>query len=689
MRTAPRIALAALALAATTARAQPEEQEDPSDAPEDEEVVSYGTVVLGARAPLEQSELPLATDVVETEPLSGGAAGVSVAEHLSTTPGVVARNRHNFAQDLRLSVRGFGARTAFGVRGVAVVLDGIPLTMPDGQAQLDVVDPDLLGRVEVLRGPAGALYGNAAGGVLYLESAGGDVRPGADVSLTAGSFGLRKITARAAEQSGDVSWALGASHLRLEGFRERSAAEQSIASGTLDWALAGGALRLVAAYVDAPRAEDPGGLTAGELRADPRQAAPNNLAYATGESVDQYQLGATWKQPLGQRESLELSAHHVGRDYTGRIPFRVNQLDRSVAGGALTLRSSRPLRGVPTTLTAAVEGRRMEDQRLTTGSEGGVPTGEVEARQTEDVLALGGYAQAHAMPTEWLGLLAGARYDRVRFRLEDRHLGDGDQSGSLPFDALTGLAGVVVAWSPGARVYANVAESFETPTTTELALRPEGGAGLNRDLSPQRARSYELGVRAEHGRASADLATFWMDLSDELVAFEDETGRTFYRNAGASHRVGAEAAVDLSLPGRLSLRVAYAWLRARFDRYEVAGADLAGNAVPGLVPHRIGAAATWDGGQGTFARLETEYLHGTALDDANRARSESYAAVDARIGHRGTGGPLRYELALGLTNLFDALYADNLRVNAFGGRYFEPGAPRSLYLRATVGWARD
>lgn len=647
-------------------------------------------VVVGSRGEIPEAELPLPVTVVELEPLEGAREGASLGEVLDGIPGLVARNRSNFAQDLRLSLRGFGARSPFGIRGVTIILDGIPLTSADGQAQVDLVDPSMLSRVEVLRGPAGALYGNGAGGVIYLETAGGETRQGADAAVELGAFGTRKLMARAADRAGDATWTLSASRLDIDGYRDRSGVEQTVARGMVSWRISPAAeLRLVASYLDAPVADDPGGLTAEEMRDDPSRASPAAVMFATGEAVREPQAGGAVEWRPTPHDRVDATAHFDARDFTGSVPQRIVELDHMAFGGGVRYRSIRPLAGAAARLTAGVDAELMDDRRRNFENEGGMPVGGAILRQDEAVQALGAYGQAHVELHRRLGLLAGGRYDHTRFRLDDHLESDGDQSGTLAFDTTAGMIGAITTPVDGADldIYANVAQSVETPTFTELAVRPDGAPGFHRDLRAQRATSFELGARGRHERLRGELAVFHIGLHAELIPFEDETGRTFYRNAGRSHRDGAEAAASVSLPADLDLRVAYTWLRARFDANLRDGEDLSGRAVPGIPPHQIAASLTWRR-RGPFAGAELTYLHGTFADDANTARADAAVLVDATAGYRGRRGALRYELHLGVANLLDRVYADNLRVNGAGGRFFEPGLPIRVFAGAVLGWDR-
>jgi iron complex outermembrane recepter protein len=433
-------------------------------------------------------------------------------------------------------------------------------------------------------------------------------------------------------------------------------------------------------------AGDAGGLTAEEMRADPSSASPAAIMFATGESVRQPQAGAVFETRPSARDSIEASAYVDGRDFTGSVPTRVVELDHVAFGAGALYRSTHPIAGLPARLTAGLEAQRMRDRRRNFDNEAGTAVGGAILRQTEKVQALGAYGQAH-VEIGRVGLLAGGRYDHTRFELDDQLDGDGDQSGSRGEDTFAGMAGAIVTprVDVDLDVYANLSQSVETPTMTELAVRPGGAAGLNPDLRAQRATSVEVGARGRRGHLSGELAAFHIRLRDELIPFEDETGRTFYRNAGRSHRTGAEAAAALTLPADLDLRVAYTWLRARFDA--AGGMGLAGNEVPGIAPHQIAASLSWRDRRGPFAAAELSYLHGMFADDANTARADAALLLDATAGYRGQRGPLRYEVHVGVANLLDQVYADNLRLNAGGGRYYEPGPPIRVFAGATLGWA--
>lgn len=642
-------------------------------------------VVTASRTGSVASTLPVALTVRDVDPLAPRGPGLSVAEEVVTVPGLLIRNRFNAAQGPRISIRGFGARSAFGIRGVTVLLDDIPLTLPDGLAQVDLVDPELLGRIEVLRGPSGALYGNASGGVLALRSAEGEERTGEDVGARLGAYGFRKAVVRAAETVPGGSVVVAGTGTRFDGFRAQSRTERWIVHGSNRLALGPGTdLGVVAAALDSPLAEDPGALTAAERAADPTAAAPDNVTYDAGESVTQLQAGARLKIRATEHETVEATVYQVGRAFVGRIPFRYNELGRDATGATASLRSERPVLGRALRWTAALEAGRLHDRRTGWDSDEGRPSGAPTLEQDERALSVGGWGQAQLDVLPALTLLGGARVDRAVYGLADRLLSDGDASDSRTFDSLDGTAGLLVH-GPSAQGWVSVSDAHENPAISELSLRPDGESGFADGLGPQRARTAELGTRLRAGRVSADASVFTTWLHDELVPFSDETGRVFYRNAGRSHRHGVELAGAVALPLELEVAAAWTLLQARFDRYRVGGEDLDGNAVPGVPPHHVGLSVGWGTGDGPFLGADVDALSAIAADDANLNASPAQAVLGARASWRETVGRLRLEGRLGVENVLGSPNVDNLRVNASNERFYEPGPPRFVHAGITIG----
>lgn len=640
--------------------------------------------------------VPHPVTVVGGDELVRARGGAYLEEALTALPGIQIQNRFNLAAGERVSIRGFGARAQFGIRGIRVLVDGIPATLPDGQTALDHLDPGTLGRVEMLRGPGGALYGNAAGGVLHFETLAPSSSLRADGEASGGSFGLRTYRAAVSDAfaAPGTGYRVSASRYDFAGYRPNPLRDdgspygdqgRTVVNATLRSALGGGTLTLVANGMDM-KGDNPGSLSTA-LRADnPLQAYRFNVVQNTREDIRQGQLGATWGGPLAGLDG-ELGAWGIRRDFLGAIPSDIVGFDRNAGGVRATLRGATGGAATTLTLSGGIEAEFQSDDRQNwenDGGEAGAPT----LDQDESVRTTALFGQARLDVGPHVGVLAALRYDRFRFEADDRFLTDGaDDSGERIMDAVTPSAGVVVEASPAVEFFASVSRSFETPTTTELTNRPDGAGGFNGALEATTGTTVEGGVRARANRRLALEATlFRTDLANELVPFEvpSSPGRTFYRNAGESHHTGWEVLVDGRPAPTVGLRVAYTRVDARYDEYTVDGTDFSGNRVPGLAPWRVDGRVAWEPAAG-FVSLRGRYQDAIPVDDADTVESDAYFLADLRAGLSGVrAGGATVAPWVAVTNVFDRSYDTSVVVNAFGARYFEPGPGRGFRLGLSV-----
>lgn len=677
--------------AACVLGASPAAQE--AGVPPDTTEGTLGEVVVEAlRTPLPVSAVPYAVAVAAPLP---GAPARGLDEVLAGVPGVQVYNRFNDALGERIVIRGFGARSAFGVRGVRVVVDGIPATFADGQSALSTADPLLIERAEVVRGPASVLYGNAAGGVILFRRAPIPEAPLAVSSqLVADGDGRVHTYARAGGTRGRLAFDVGGGARRTEGFREHSASEQGRLDARLRYSASSvGELWGSATYVGY-EAENPGSLSAELLEEDREQAFERNLAQQTGEKGRHAQVGLGWRRGLGGWGTAEVSLYGIRRTLDNPIPFRIIALDRLAGGVRAVLRGEV---GRPERAASWVTGVDLDlqwDDRQNYANEAG-ERGALALDQDETVTSAGAFAQALFPLAHTLDVAGGLRYDRVRFHVDDRLIGteDPDDSGAQTMDALSPSLGLV--WRPRRvlDLYANVATAFETPTTTELVNRPSGAGGLNPDLDPQRTVSVEVGARARLGRATFSVAAYDARISSALVPFEvpDVPDRVFFRNAGAARHRGIEAALTLAPFRGLGLSASAAYTDARFLDYVVDGVVYDGNRVPGVAPFLAEVEASFTAPSGWFAAVAARAVTRTVVDDANEVSSPGYALLDLRAGHGGLpflapgGWADALEVFGGVTNVLDARYNASVTVNAFGGRYYEPGPGRTVYVGVAVG----
>jgi len=606
-------------------------------------------------------------------------------------PGVFLQNRGNFAQDLRIAIRGFGARAGFGVRGIRVYVDGIPATLPDGQTQLDTLDLASTERIEVIRGPSSSLYGAAAGGVISIESELETAVPFVTSRVAAGSDGYRKYQGKSAGGVGPLAYMASLSHAEVDGYRDHSRVENLVFNSRFGWAIDESSdLGAVVSVVHSPQADDPGGLTAAEVDADRRRAAPNNVLYDAGESVDQQQFGLRYRKTWGGDHAIDASNYYVWRQFDNRLPFLNGgtvALDRFFAGGGLRYAYTGDVFGLENRLMLGFELEAQRDHRWRFDNEEG-QRGAETLDQHEDVTSMGYYAQNELRLAEDVELLLGVRYDRVAFEVDDRFRSDGDDSGDIVFDEWSPRVGALYSPHPAVHLFANVATSFETPTTTELA-NPDGSGGFDPDLEAQTAWTAEAGLKGGiAGWLRYEAVGFYIEVDDELIPYELDTmpGRTFFENAGRSKRAGLELAASLQPCAGVTASAAYTYSHFRFDRFRTDDGAFDGNAIPGIPRDHFWAELAWEHPLGFYASWDVTYAGAFYADNANDVETDSFVVSDLRVGWTGHFHGFEIGPFFGIQNVFAETYDDNVRLNAGFGRYFEPAPRRQLFGGIQLGY---
>ena len=634
--------------------------------------------VIATRDASDWLDSPTATTVIDTDTLEGSQQ-LSLADPLARVPGVFAQNRYNFAQGLRLSVRGFGARASFGVRGVRVLVDGVPLTMPDGQTELDGVDLALVERVEVVRGPASTLYGNAAGGVVALTTMPARAEPGASVDVSAGELGYSGL--RATVHGGTGAWRglAAGNRVRIDGARDHGRAESNVFTGKIGYDADAGRLRIGINAIDI-ESLDPGGLRREDVAADRFQASARNVLFNAGETIRQQRLSVSWEAAPATHRDYRVWAYAGQREFANRLPFTGGgqvAFDRDFGGtGAQYTRHARAFgHDYQWTLGLDLEAQR-DDRRRYDNDEGTRGAQTLDQEEQADSVGVFGNARL-ALSPRWQ-LDAGLRYDRVELGVDDRFDADGDQSGDRSLDEISYSGAVSYGLGAHNRIYARVSSSFESPTVNELA-NPAGG-GFNPALQPASAVNRELGIKAAYDALRYDLAIYSIDLDDELIAYQlpDEPGRTYYRNIGTSSRDGIEASLTWQFAPAWRVDAAYRYARNRFDRYTLDDADFGGNEIPGLPRHLGFAELGWRPGNWS-ARLNARAVGDFRADDANAVRVPGVVLTNLRIAYRVPAAGVEIEPYFGIDNIFDRDHFDNVRINASAQRYFEPGPGRTVF----------
>jgi iron complex outermembrane receptor protein len=677
-------------------------------------------VVTATRVAEDSRDLPVSIDRIDSQTIRTGQLQVNLSESLMTVPGVSAQSRQNYAQDLQLSVRGFGARSSFGVRGVRLYSDGIPGTMPDGQGQFSQFDLSSADRIEVLRGPFSALYGNSSGGVIAVFTE--DAQPGFSLGSTAeyGSFNTQRYAVKTTGDSGLVNYVVDASHFQTDGYRVHSSAERNLfnakASGNVSDS---SKLTVVANAVQTPFVQDPLGLTRAQLAADPTQAGVNALAYNTRKSLAQEQVGAVYEDKLSAADNLTASVYtgHRATTQFQAIPQATQQaaplypggvidLDRAFWGGDLHMTDQRSVGGTPLLLVAGVNYDDLAEARKGylnfIGSTLGV-AGALRRDEANHVYDFDQYLQAQWDPAARWRIVAGVRNSVVDVTSHG-HLAVLDAADSgVRYSAVNPVAGVTFRASDTVNLYGSYGKGFETPTLNDLAYRSVDGRlpGLNLGLKPARSNNFEAGIKAGNDRMRATLAAFYIRTVDELSVLQNSGGRSVDQNIGETTRRGLELEADAKWAGGFSAQFAYTYIHAVVAQgyFTCVTAPCnplgnpngpppanylpvaAGNFLPAVAQNSVYLGLKWSYSPlGFSTTVETQGRSKIYADDRNSDAAAGYWVVNWRAGLQQESKHWQFSEFVRVDNLANRAYVGSVIVNESNSRFFEPAPGRTAYL---------
>jgi iron complex outermembrane receptor protein len=664
-------------------------------------------VVTGSRIEAESFDLPFSIDVVDMGKVQAGNLGVNASEALAGVPGLVVQNRQNYAQDLQISIRGFGSRAAFGVRGVKLIADGIPASTPDGQGQAATFNLDTAERIEVMRGPFSTIYGNHAGGVIQLFSRDPKDPPSVRGGVIGGAWGTTKIDLGAEGERDGSGYVLDASRFDTDGYRDHSSATRDQLFGKLRLRPdEDSTFTLVANTLRQDDTQDPLGLTWDSYRRDPRAVESVAETFDTRKSIDHRQAGATYERRFGAGR-LQLSAYAGERSVVQYLAIPtvfqngprhsggVVDFDRSFHGGGARWIHTLAAGPGELTLTGGVDYDRSEDARK--GFQNFVGTtlgvkGALKRDETDTVTSLDPYAQASWNVGRWT-LQAGVRHSDVKFEVDDEFIaaGNPDDSGDVSYRKTTPALGLVFQASPLLNLYASAARGFETPTLTELSYSGTGGAdGFNFDLKPATSRQYELGAKAFVGDGTRlNAAIFQIRTEDELVVESNTGGRAVFRNAASTLRRGLELALDTEFSRQWRGRLSVTRLRATYDESFVSGSGTIedGKRLPGIPALWAYGELEWQPREGLAAAIEALHRGKVYVEDSNDERTApAHTLVNLRFTAEQRSGGWTLGQFLRLDNLFDREHIASVIVGDGNGRFYEPGPTRSWYVGARASY---
>ncbi|WP_133951508.1 TonB-dependent receptor [Rhodanobacter sp. TND4FH1] len=681
--------------------------------PTDAKQTSLPAVQVNAsRLDIPPFDVPAALSVVTVDPANSGQPGVNFSEAVVGVPGILARDRQNYAQDEQISIRGFGARATFGVRSIRLFVDGVPATLPDGQGQVSHFNLDSAERVEVLRGPFSVLYGNAAGGVVQLWSADGTAVPRTTIGIYGGSHDSFKYSADTRGMVGPVDYNISASQFLAGGYRQHSRVRRESDNAKLGIDLGRQRkLTLVLSRFRQPQAQDPLGLTRAQADADPRQATAVASLYDTRKSSQQNQLGAIYEQQIHPDDQIRLMAYYGHRSIEQILSIPPAAQKNPLQGGAVVSPDTDyggldarwthrgELAGQAYEFVLGASGDYQRQHR--TGYENFVGDrlgvkGALRRDEDDNVNNVAEYAQWYWHFADRWALLLGLRHDEVRFDEHDFYITtrNPDDSGSVKYQATTPVAGLQFRPADNLRLYASYGKGFETPSYNELGYRSDGQPGLAFNLTPARSRNLEAGAKWQiNPRLEFDAAAFRADTDDELVVATNQDGRATYRNVGQTRRQGVEFSLAGELVPRWRMRAGFTHLQARFRSGFETCTDApcvvattpvaAGTPIPG-VPDNYGSLRIEHGDElGWREGITLSGVGAVNVDDMGTQHAAGYALVDLDASYVfALGKTSRLQLSARVDNMANRRYIGSVIVNDGNGRYYEPGPDRSFMLGA-------
>lgn len=668
---------------------------DPSTA-----IVIDPMVVTGAYAPTSSFDLPFSVDTVDLSNGTDGQLGVNLSEVLTKVPGLVVQNRQNYAQDLQISSRGFGARSAFGVRGIKLLSDGIPASTPDGQGQAATLNLDVADRIEVLRGPAATLYGSNAGGVIQMFSRDGEgpARLGAETTFGSDGFSKHHLSAQGGNEIG--GFVLDASRMDTDGYRDHSAAkrDQTFAKVHIK-PDADSRLALIYSSLGQNNTQDPLGQLWSSYKHDPRSVTDGARAYNTRKSIDHQQVGMNYERYVGDA-TLQFNLYAGRRSVVQYLSIPRQVASNSQRGGGVvdfdrefhggTLRWIQPVLAVPGhfTFTVGADYDQSTDDRRGyqnfRGDQLGVK-GELKRDEKDIATSLDPYVQARWEIGNWTSEL-GVRYSTMKMKVDDHYLENGDASGAKRYQQANPTLSVMYAFTPDLRGYASLGKGFETPTQAEMAYAPGLQESFNFGLEPATSKQYELGVKYRLGAATRlNAALFEIRTDNEIVVDNATNGRTSYHNAGQTVRRGFEASLQSDLAERWQTTWVYTHTDARYaDDFKQGGQVIdSGNRLPGVPRDNLYAEVVWKPTTSVSMGFEGQYRSKVFVEDSNQQKAApAYAVFNWRTRFEQQVGPWTFHQLVRLDNLFDRQYVGSVIVGDSNKRYYEAAPGRSWYAGA-------
>lgn len=645
-------------------------------------------IIKASRIESTINSLPASVSLYKSSELKNIKQQQSLQEYVRKMPGVFTMNANNMAQDLRISIRGFGSRAAFGIRGVKLIVDGVPETTPDGQGQIDNLNLGLIERIEVLQGPSSTLYGNASGGVISISTFNEQVENETSVGLSLGSYGQQQYQLSKSLAKENTSAVIYGSYNTADGYRNQSGFKNLNFDAKLRHVLSDkSVLKFNLNYSSSPQADDPGGINLDAVTTNRTQARDRNVLFKTGEEIYQLKGSVQYEKVLSNTAEITSYAFYTTRDFQGKLPFGfggIIELSRNYAGHGSTYTTKTTTSSGLNSLQIGYDLAIQRDDRKRFFNEEG-ELGEKTFDQIESFTNVAFYVLDHYQ-TDNLTLSGGLRYDINKLAAEDNFLNNGDNSGDINLSSFNPSVGLSYKIGQDNFLYTNYSTSFETPTLSELSNSPKGEGGLNLDLKPQRSRNIEIGIKGSLVKSSKralnySLALFNIATKNDLVPYEleDYPDRDFFRNAGETRRTGLESSISYSFADGWNSGASFTFSEFEFVNYNLPSGDFAGNYLPGIPKTLATFNISKSGPKGLLIDLQYNMVGELFANDSNAVTVPGYNLLNLNLGYQFIMDQIMITPHFGINNLTNTEYFDNIRINAFGSRFYEP-APTINYF---------
>ena len=622
-----------------------------------------------------KKKVPYSISVLDFKKIQKINQQLSLQEYIESVPGLFSLNANNYAQDLRISIRGFGARSAFGIRGIKIIVDGIPETTPDGQGQIDNIPIGLINKIEVLRGPSASFYGNAAGGVISINTIDSLSGKSNIVRSLFGSYNLTSHQLTSFLNNGNTNAIIYLNNTQTDGYREQSGLKQNIFNIKLRHNFSSkSVINAQFNYTNSPKAQDAGGLTLEEVGNNRKQARQRNIDYDTFEKIDQLKMGINWVKNFNQNLSLNSYAFFSTRDFYGKLPFEsggIVDLDRKYYGLGARLKFSKSDQNPSHQFQIGMESSFQNDGRNRFLNIKGIQGNNVFS-QEEIFKNYAFYFLDQVKLNKWV-IRSSVRFDHL-------YIGTDNDIFNKRYNVFNPSFGLSKEIKRNQFLFINFSSSFETPTLSELSANPSGNEGFNLKLEPSRAFNYELGWKVSKPKFIMEANIFYIKSSNEILPYEleDFPGRSFYKNSGATKRMGLELFTQLNWKN-IEVQSTFTSAKYLFEDDKITTQDFKSNNLPGIPKSQFFINLIHTSKKNWITKLTFENTGKFYANNSNSVLIDSYQKTRFQTGKSVDVKWSEVDFFLGINNLLNQKYFDNIRLNAFGSRFYEPAPPRNVF----------